>query len=177
VGPGGLTRSSLLMGTSTLDQVIFRHKILLMIFKERCPSISMSLSWNTKRSIFHCVMLNKPGPATSKRERPRPVSFNRGRMLCGDRIRRASGHRRGIRHGSGYRHHRDTRNVCGHRRGGWEDGPLTSSPPSRGQSWGGALWRPVSPRFFSGRTVAPLILFVYSLQFPAIKASLCTEIN
>jgi hypothetical protein len=32
-------------------------------------------------------------------------------------------------------------------------------------------------RFCSGRTVAPLILFVYSVQFPAIKAFSCIEIN
>ncbi len=57
-----------------------------------------------------------------------------------------------------------------------KDGPLTS-PSSRGQSSGGALLRPVSPRFCSGCTVAPLILFVYSVQFPAIKAFLCIEIN
>jgi hypothetical protein len=45
-----------------------------------------------------------------------------------------------------------------------EDGPLTSSPPSRGQSSGVALWRLVSPCFCYSRTVAHLILLctVYS---------------
>ncbi len=56
-----------------------------------------------------------------------------------------------------------------------EDGSLTSSPPSRGQSSGGALWRPVSCCCIA---VQQHHDFCYvQCTVPAIKAALCIEIN
>ncbi len=56
-----------------------------------------------------------------------------------------------------------------------ENGPLTSSLPSRGQSWGGALWRPVSCCCTAVQQ-RPDICYV-QCTVPAIKAVLCIEIN
>jgi hypothetical protein len=56
-----------------------------------------------------------------------------------------------------------------------EDGPLTSSPPSRGQSSGGALWRPVSCCCIAVQQRHDICYVQYTV--PAIKATLCIEIN
>jgi hypothetical protein len=56
-----------------------------------------------------------------------------------------------------------------------EDGPLTSSLPSRGQSSGGALWRPVSCCCIAVQQRHDICYVQCTV--PAIKAVLCIEIN